>query len=238
MLVSGVLMTLSAATVLKLTKEEEFKGHRSGLYMVSNKDESAPNGVVVMYTKIDEKIGAYGLFHYQQRRDAALSARNQIEEAIKSNIENDQAKVPWKKFLAQTMKEVGNAVSQGSSKDESFIKALVVVVDRSTATQAKYFQANSFMSFLANSFMSFPSQATTVQVEEFERRNRIFLVMGTDFEWEQGVNKVVDGILEESGGTVKAAKRICESYPSIKGENDRGAIIIELHYYIVFDSTQ
>lgn len=210
-LVLGVLMTLSAAW--EEGGEKKFKGHRSGLYM-SHSEGS--RGFVHIYRRINENIGAYGLFHYYPQRNAtARAAKDQVEKAINSNVVNGQVEVGWTTFLAETMETVEKAVNQGPSGDKTLIEAVVVVVDGNTATQAKLREDGT-------------SPKLTVEVEEFKRENHRFLVMGTHFKWQMGNVQHIDGILESSSSYKQAASELSNFYCAIEGEKDKGAIIIQL----------
>lgn len=243
----GVLMTLNPASAFD--DEQTFSGHQSGIYIVRNTSTSAVNGVVHIYKRINDHIGAYGLIHFKKNDSNACAAKKMIEDAILSNIDgNDQAKTDWKTFLAKTMKDVEEEMQKGAYKrwDETADMAtIVVVVDGNKATQAKIFpiknqcsasfvkRSPSFKERLA-SFKNIvldigPSEPKTGGVAEFTSKDDL-LVMGTDFVWNKGRDQMIDSILKNPTSLQKAASLVTKwATPANENtEMDKGAIIIKL----------
>lgn len=225
-------MTLNPASAFE--DEKNFSGHRSGIYM-NHKVSSASNGVVHIYNQINHQIGAYGLIHYKKDDSNARAAKGMIENAIISNIdENGQAKSDWKTFLNATLKNVENTMKQGAYRrygETADMATILVVVDGKIATQAKIFpktpqRSASFKKWIANIGTS---KSTSGDIAEFTSADGL-LVMGTDFVWNKGEDKMVDKILQNPRSMKDAATKITNWVKAANEENemDKGAIIIEL----------
>lgn len=253
----GLLSALSQCS--EIERNLDFKGHKSGLYIVDN-DEPADklkNGISYLFQKVNNEVTLHALFHYQENNFAAIITKGMLQNAIQSKLAKNGAKtkIDWKTFLEEELENIEmRLMKPGLSNEQKVSKtsAAIIIVDGNTVTQAQIGHSR-ILSFANDSKQS----ETGLRVKEsvpVEIKNRLggrffknkdstirgevvvtdlsdvrFIVMGISHFWFVNVDKVAKILSQNVNVLNKAALEITKLIPIPNYEANNGVIVIGLN---------
>lgn len=186
--------------------------HRSGIYL--SQKVGSDQGLVHLFEKINEQIGAYGLIHYKHNYNDAISIKAMLVNAIRWNVPKNSANtnIKWNSFLKTELFNIRQII-----KDEKLTIA-IVIVDGINVTQIESISMEPFENVniqkeivIHSSSKRFIIMEAGLQFGAVEKANAIKSLKAV-MDWKEAAKTVID------------SAKITENNQN----KSKGAIIIEL----------
>lgn len=193
---------------------KECDGHKSGIYLTQK--EEVNYGVVPMFLKITQRMGAYGLFHYKTKPLLAHYVKTKFENAIVAQVNEGDGfvDIDWMTFLRNELDTI-----RYKSNDEMEVTVSIVIVVGNKATM-----------FGTYPFIPPEYSNTNIAKHRYSDRNRRFIIMKAGFEMTGKEEDSAQSKLEKVKDWKQAAKTIVDSAKITEENKDKvkGAIVIDL----------